>query len=129
MATWKRLPQECAGEYFFSGPGTAWLVYDGRRWKRDDSGEIMRRAKETVRSMQRQALADVDSGDRARLVKHALQSERAVRLEAMIMLARSEPGIPVLPDGLDAGDLLFNVENGTLDLRTGTSASSYNEHA
>jgi putative DNA primase/helicase len=37
----------------------------------------------------------------------------------MIDLARSEPGIPVLPEQLDRDPWLLNVRNGTLDLRTG----------
>jgi putative DNA primase/helicase len=37
----------------------------------------------------------------------------------MIRLATSEPGIPVLLEQLDADPWLFNVVNGTIDLRTG----------
>ncbi len=37
----------------------------------------------------------------------------------MIALARSEPGIPILPAQLDTDPWLLNVSNGTLDLRTG----------
>jgi putative DNA primase/helicase len=49
----------------------------------------------------------------------ALKSEAAPRIHAMIGLAASEPGIPVLPDQLDRDPWLFNCPNGTLDLRTG----------
>jgi putative DNA primase/helicase len=37
----------------------------------------------------------------------------------MVDLARSEPGIPVVPDELDADRWSLNLLNGTLDLRTG----------
>src|SRR5207245_241466 len=37
----------------------------------------------------------------------------------MIAVAESEPGVPVLPDALDADPWLLNVLNGTVDLRTG----------
>jgi putative DNA primase/helicase len=37
----------------------------------------------------------------------------------MIALAKSEPGIPVTPQQLDANSWVLNVRNGTLDLRTG----------
>jgi putative DNA primase/helicase len=37
----------------------------------------------------------------------------------MIELAKSEPGIPVVAADLDADPWLLNVQNGTLDLRTG----------
>jgi putative DNA primase/helicase len=36
-----------------------------------------------------------------------------------MFLAQSEPGIPVVPDNLDADHWLLNVKNGTLDLKTG----------
>jgi putative DNA primase/helicase len=50
----------------------------------------------------------------------ALKSEDARRLNAMLELARSEPGIPVCPADLDRDPWLFNCPNGTLELRTGT---------
>ena len=37
----------------------------------------------------------------------------------MLSLARSEPGIPALPDTFDSDPWLLNVENGTIDLRNG----------
>ena len=47
-------------------------------------------------------LAADDEAERRRLVKHATQSESVRALRAMVMLARSEPGVPVRPDQLDA---------------------------
>src|SRR5438105_220669 len=49
-----------------------------------------------------------------------LKSEAAPRLNAMIELARSEDGIPMLPERLDNNPWLLNCCNGTLDLQTGT---------
>jgi len=40
-------------------------------------------------------------------------------LRSMLALARSESGIPVVPSQLDQDPWLFNVQNGTIDLRTG----------
>src|SRR5439155_4535552 len=56
---------------------------------------------------------------REKLLKHALRSEQAARMQGMVTLAQSEPGIPVKPDQLDADPWALNVLNGTLDLRTG----------
>ena len=93
-----------------------WLCWDGQRWKLDDSGQIMRLAKETVGSLY--AVASNSSGDdRQDLVKWALQSESEKRLQAMIALAQSELGIPVTPDELDRDKWLLNCQNGTLNLR------------
>jgi putative DNA primase/helicase len=52
-------------------------------------------------------------------LKWALESESARRINAMLDLARSEPGIPILPEEMDSDPWLFNCPNGTLDLRTG----------
>src|ERR1051326_2587243 len=43
-----------------------WLVWDGTRWKVDDTGEIERRAKETIRSVQQQALKIADTDQRSK---------------------------------------------------------------
>jgi putative DNA primase/helicase len=53
------------------------------------------------------------------LLNWCLKSEAATRINAMIDLARSEPGIPILPEQLDTNPWLLNCVNGTLDLRTG----------
>jgi putative DNA primase/helicase len=54
------------------------------------------------------------------VLKWALKSEAAPRLNATIALAESEPGIPVLPHELDANPWLLNCLNGTIELRRGT---------
>jgi putative DNA primase/helicase len=48
-----------------------------------------------------------------------VQSEMAPRLNAMVDLARSEDGVPVLPEELDRDPWLFNCANGTLELKAG----------
>ena len=97
----------------------SWLVWDGRRWRRDELGSLMMMAKEVIRDLFRQS-CDLEDGDkRSESVKHALRSEKAERLRAMIELAKSEPGISLLPEQLDADPWLLNCANGTLDLRTG----------
>jgi putative DNA primase/helicase len=52
-------------------------------------------------------------------IEWGLKSESRSRLEAMLALAASEPGIGITPDELDRDPWLFNCKNGTLDLRTG----------
>lgn len=119
---------------------SSWYIWDGKRWRRDDSGEIERRAKETIRAMaaeardlfdvaanltqaagedqekQKQAAAVQKKADA--LLTWARKSEAAPRIAAMIALARSEPGIPVASTELDANPWLLNAQNGTIDLRT-----------
>ena len=96
-----------------------WLAWDGKRWKVDDTGAVVRRAANTVRSLYDVAAAIEDRKERERLVRHALSYEAKKKLYAMIGLAESQLDIVVVPDQLDRDKWLLNVDNGTLDLRTG----------
>jgi putative DNA primase/helicase len=95
-----------------------WLAWDGRRWAVDSTGEAMRRAKDTIRGGYPEAV-DLPDAERRLLVEHLMNSEAVARLNAMLTLARTEPGIPVTASQLDADPWLLNVANGTVDLRTG----------
>lgn len=100
-------------------PIESWFCWDGVRWSTDRTGQVDRLAKETVRHIYHEASQALGDETRKRLAKWAVTSESIGRLRALALLARSEPGVPVLPDGFDADPLLLNVRNGTIDLRTG----------
>ena len=88
-------------------------------WTPDKNGQIVRFAKDTVRNIYSEAAQLPEGNPRTTLVKHALQSEDAKRIHAMVQLAQSETGISVTPDQLDANPWLLNCSNGSVDLRTG----------
>lgn len=115
-----RLVAQHGKDLRYCHPWGKWLVWDGRHWRIDDTAEVERRAKETVRSIYAEAAREPDDKRREALAKHAVRSESASRISAMIDLARSEPGIPILPHEIDADPYLLGCLNGTLDLRTGT---------
>lgn len=98
-----------------------WYVWDRIRWRPDDTGAVMRLAKETLRQLFKIALRlpqdRKDFGDK--LIAFARRSERSARLNAMIELARSEREVVVSADDLDADPWALNVRNGIIDLRTG----------
>jgi len=96
-----------------------WLIWHGGLWTRDTTGDAERCAKETVKNLYAEASQMPDGQVRARIVKHALQSEAANRIRAIIQLAETEPGISVTSEKLDADPWLLNCSNGTVDLRTG----------
>lgn len=96
-----------------------WYVWEGPRWIQDDTGEIERRAKATVRAIYDEAGRMPDEETRDALLKHAAKSESASRIRGMLELAATEPEINLTPDQLDQNDWLFNVENGTINLKTG----------
>ena len=95
-----------------------WLIWTGTHWQIDLTGEVERRAKETIRAIYSEA-AEIEDEEKAALAKHAAKSETNRAISAMVELAKSEPGIPVLSDQLDSDIWLLNCKNGTLDLRTG----------
>lgn len=97
-------------------PWEKWLVYTGSRWERDETMQVNRFGKETVRSIYREAAAAETEEGRKALAKHAAKSESAAAIKAMLELARHE--VPVLPDELDAHPHLINALNGTVDLRS-----------
>jgi P4 family phage/plasmid primase-like protien len=97
----------------------AWLVWDGIRWNRDAGAEVRRMAKQTVRSIYAEAAQQSAEGQRRALATWGTRSESAAAIESMLKLAQAEEGIPVTAGDLDVDRWLLNVENGTLDLRTG----------
>lgn len=104
---------------------SAWLLWDGKRWKQDATGRIERFAKKTLREMRRQAVASENEA----ALKHWLDSEKKrQRMLAMIANAASEPGIPAEPGELDRHPWLLNAQNCTVDLRTGAALEFAREH-
>ncbi len=100
-------------------PWSRWLVWDGTRWKQDDLGTTDAMVKESLRWLAACANEIGESDQRKRLLRFALDSERAGRVRAALQMAQSEHGIPVVPDDLDRDPWIINVANGTIDLRTG----------
>jgi putative DNA primase/helicase len=94
-----------------------WLVWTRARWERDDAGKVHRLGKATVRSMYHEAGDIENEKERKALAEHAKRSEAEARIRAMLELAKSEQ--PVSAEELDVRPWFINVENGTVDLRTG----------
>jgi putative DNA primase/helicase len=96
------------------------MVWEGQRWTVDETNEVERRAKRTVRALY-SYLPHINDADRYKaFVRHALKSEYATRIHAMVKLAQSEHGITLTSMQLDLDPWLLTVENGTLDLRNGS---------
>lgn len=116
----ERLVARHGTELRFCHPWGKWLVWDSRRWKIDDTAEVFRRASSTVRSIYAEAATYSTEAARNAVVAWASKSEAAERMRALLSLASSRHGIPILPDALDKDPWLLTVQNGTIDLRAGT---------
>jgi putative DNA primase/helicase len=100
----------------------ACLIWDGTRWKVDetDGSPIQRMAISVIQKMHAEAGGlEFGTEKRKALYKHAMNSESARAIAAMVSLVKKEPEIVVTPDQLDADDWVAGCPNGTLDLRTG----------
>ena len=88
----------------YSPERKTWLIWTGKVWEWDTGGvKIAKLAKKTARNIYREA-ADEPNDDLREalvkdLVKHAMATERQIRLDAMIKSAESEPGIAAVFGG------------------------------
>ncbi len=97
-----------------------WYVWSGKLWRPDDNGAVTQLATGTVRSIYGEAATQEVSEKSKSIAVWAMKSESRPRIDSMIALARSQPGIPVKTKELDADPWAFNVQNGTINLKTGS---------
>jgi putative DNA primase/helicase len=98
-------------------PGRGWLIYDGRRWRCDDLFQIKEFAKTAARLIAEESRYLQEDTARAARRTFATQSLSTGALDRMLESAKSL--LAVEDARLDADPWLLNVENGTIDLRTG----------
>ena len=96
-----------------------WLVWNGQRWAADSSGKVMRMAAETARAIYSEAGATPNETLRKQLADWAKSSEACYKLDSMVKVARSNHGVAVTTEQLDADQWLLNVLNGTINLCSG----------
>jgi phage/plasmid-associated DNA primase len=105
------------GREFACCPEGDWLYFDGKRWRPD----LERRRELSARHTARQIAAEipfVPTRDREQRTAHAQRSLGKAAIDRMIEMAT--PMLMVSLEKLDANPWLLNVDNGTLNLQTGT---------
>lgn len=116
LANATRLSKRYGADMRFT-PERGWCTWDGRRWAGDDKQvQIQAFAKDTASAIFDEVK---DAADKDAAYRHAKRSQSKRAIEAMIWLARSEPGVLARLVDFDADGWIFNVSNGTVDLRTG----------
>jgi hypothetical protein len=105
-----------------------WMAWEDGCWCKDDgNGAVMRMAKATVEEMFAEAARINDEQRRKDMRSHALKSQKAERLTAMVKLANSELEVVLAVEKLDADSLILGVKNGVIDLRTGAFRQAQRE--
>jgi putative DNA primase/helicase len=95
-----------------------WLAWSGQRWQIDSAGIAQRFALLTVRNRYQAAVHEQNFDRRKRLTTHAVTSENANRLRALLELAQTERTYATRIDMYDQDPMLATAINGTLELRT-----------
>ncbi len=100
-----------------------WLVWDGQRWNPDQRRTPEAWAKDVYHGLWEFIGAatgdDVDEDTLNAMVRFVKATGTARGVENMLKLARSEIGIAIGAEDLDADPWILNCANGTLDLQTG----------
>tara|TARA_R100001510_G_scaffold48444_1_gene46235 strand:+ start:2654 stop:5110 length:2457 start_codon:yes stop_codon:yes gene_type:complete len=115
----KRLVKVWQNELLYCPTHGSWYIFRDSHWERDMDGEVNRRAKAVVSTIFDEAAAAPGKAQRSAIRRHALRSESSRAINSMISLASTEIEMSLLSHRMDADPWLFNVANGTIDLRTG----------
>jgi putative DNA primase/helicase len=103
----------------YNAPWKKWLVWNGKYWELDEGYMVHDKGLQMIRGIYAELLKTADYRDRLDIERHAMQSESARRRKAFIEVASWIPDLNVKTDNLDPNPWLLNVENGTVDLKTG----------
>lgn len=116
----ERFAEQHRGTCRYVAAWKTWMVWDGKRWTESERGEVELLCKATVYSIDRETadiVEDEDGSKRKLLRAWATKSASRQGRESMMALARAE--LSAAPADFDASPWLLNVDNGTIDLRTG----------
>jgi len=97
----------------------AWRVWDGRKWDIDKENKVMTYAKQMSYKIVEESRVMPESELKTKLLQYAGKIGSRSTLENMIELAKSEKGIAKSSEKFDTNPFLYNVWNGTIDVKTG----------
>lgn len=113
----RRLVGACKDMLCYVSEWKQWLVWDGRRWAKGDDAGVIKLAHKVALSIY-DSISDADGIDtRKEITKWAVNSESAMRIDAMIKSAR--PYLTKSSALFDTHPHLLNVANGTINLKSG----------
>jgi putative DNA primase/helicase len=112
------------GDFLFCRPFGCWMVWDGRRWERDETASrAAELAKRLASSYRENSKEEPDEAWRSELVKWSKASESDRGIRAMLSLASTERAVQALPAHFDQSPHIINLASGIYDLKTGTHSS------
>lgn len=115
----ERFVHHCGDKARYCKAWGTWLLWDGKRWRPDSTGEVEEWGRQVIRRIPEEALNVQEDEVRSKILKFAAFCCRRNSLDNMLRMAQTMPGIPVTPDQLDNDIWLLNCQNGTINLKTG----------
>ncbi|KIL42905.1 DNA primase family protein [Jeotgalibacillus campisalis] len=115
----KRLIDQYGDKIKYSHKQESWLLWDGSRWAYDFQERVLLFAQTISNEIRKDAMNIDDEKKQKAMFKFANDTENLARLKAMVNTARFQSEIVVDMDQLDKDPYLFNLSNGTFNLRTG----------
>ena len=94
-----------------------WFIWDGKRWRKDDTYQIISLALNVADVIRDEAEKATDSEARKALAKGWAAAKDVWNIESFLRLARSM--LPVRPEEMDKATAFLNVNNGILNMATG----------
>ncbi len=92
-----------------------WFIWDGARWRPDDTGEVLDRCAKVARDV----TLDAEKGGDAKVQAAARRQEQAPRLLGALQISAADRRVAVRAEDLDRDPWLLNCTNGVVELRTG----------
>jgi hypothetical protein len=115
----ERLVRRFGGLIRYVRDAGEWRVWSGKAWLTDKTGKVDRTAKKIAQEIFEETKEIEDEGLRKALRAWAAATESRERRNAMIDLAAKEHAVVTLIENYDQDPWLFNVQNGTINLKTG----------
>src|SRR5713226_7124317 len=88
----QRLVKKYGNDLRFCHPWSSWLIWDGKRWRRDDRGEATLVMKLVMRDLEHEAVSIADDDERRRALRTVGRYQQAPRIRGALELAESEEG-------------------------------------
>jgi len=117
QGTAERFVQVFGENFRWCEPWNSWLMWDGRRWARDAALHAQRTAMLLPQLITQEAADEQDSDRRKALRDWANACERISTIRGILEFTK--PLLAVTPDNFDKETWVLNVQNGTVDLKTG----------
>lgn len=115
----KRLVDKYGHLIRYNTDNNCWYIYDGKRWKVDDTLEIKRLADLIIEDVKSDFINVNDKSEMKELAKNYDRLTSSKGKECMIKESQHLQGIPVLNADFDRDNMMLNVNNGVVDLRDG----------